>query len=119
MDTWVQHAMPGEHHKLLGKMAGSWKTAVKYRMNADTPVVESEGTCKRKWILGDRFLLEVTLPANTTAVVRLPCNDPAKITESGRPLTANTEGVHGIRTEAGQVLVDAGSGTYRFACPAP
>ncbi|MGB2987304.1 MAG: DUF1579 family protein [Phycisphaerae bacterium] len=58
VDTWVRHAMPGEHHKLLRKMAGHWNMKVKYRMNAEAPVVESEGTCKRKWILGNRFLLE-------------------------------------------------------------
>ena len=58
VDTWVGHAMPGVHHKLLEKMTGSWKLKVKYRMNAETPVVESEGTCERKWILGKRFILE-------------------------------------------------------------
>ena len=58
IDTWVQHAMPGEHHRLLEKMAGQWTTAVKFRMNAEAPVVESAGTCTRKWILGKRFLLE-------------------------------------------------------------
>ena len=58
VDTWVRHAMPGEHHKLLGKLVGTWDMAVKYRMNAEAPVVESAGTCTRKWILGGRFVLE-------------------------------------------------------------
>lgn len=58
VDTWVRHAMPGEHHRLLGRMAGSWNMAIEYRMNADAPVVTSEGTCHRKWILGNRFVLE-------------------------------------------------------------
>ena len=58
VDTWVRHAMPGEHHRLLGRMAGSWNMAIEYRMNADAPVVTSEGTCQRKWILGKRFVLE-------------------------------------------------------------
>ena len=58
VETWVRHAMPTEHHKLLGKLVGEWKMAVKYRMNAESPVVESEGTCVRKWILGKRFVLE-------------------------------------------------------------
>ena len=58
VETFVRHAMPGEHHKLLGKMAGSWNMAVKYRMSADSPVVESQGTSERKWILGNRFVLE-------------------------------------------------------------
>ena len=58
VDKLVQFAMPGEHHKLLEKMAGEWNMAIKYRMKCDAPVVESEGTCRRKWILGGRFLLE-------------------------------------------------------------
>ena len=58
VDAWVRYAMPGEHHKLLEKMAGHWNMAVKYRMNTKTPAVESQGTCERKWILGNRFLLE-------------------------------------------------------------
>ena len=58
VDTFVRHAMPGEHHRLLGKLAGSWNMAVKYRMSADSPVVESQGSCQRKWILGKRFVLE-------------------------------------------------------------
>ncbi|HUU84721.1 MAG TPA: DUF1579 family protein [Phycisphaerae bacterium] len=58
VDTWIQHAMPGEHHQLLARMTGSWSMAIEYRMNADSPVVTSQGTCQRKWILGDRFVLE-------------------------------------------------------------
>lgn len=58
VETWVRCAMPGEHHKLLEKMAGPWSMAIKYRMKPETPVVESHGTCDRKWILGNRFLLE-------------------------------------------------------------
>ena len=58
IDIWVRHAMPGEHHRVLGKLAGDWQMAVEYRMNADAPAVTSEGTCQRKWILGRRFVLE-------------------------------------------------------------
>ncbi|UCE60853.1 MAG: DUF1579 family protein [Phycisphaerales bacterium] len=58
IDTWVSHAMPGEHHRLLEKLTGKWNLAVKYKMNAESPVVESEGTCERRWILGNRFVLE-------------------------------------------------------------
>jgi len=58
VDALVRYAMPGEHHKLLEKMAGQWDMTIKYRMNSETPAVESQGTCERKWILGNRFLLE-------------------------------------------------------------
>jgi hypothetical protein len=58
VDNWVQYAMPGQHHRLLEKMAGQWNMTVRYRMNSQAPVVESVGTCERTWILGKRFLLE-------------------------------------------------------------
>ncbi len=58
VEALVRYAMPGEHHKLLGKMAGRWNMAIKYWMNAEAPAVESKGTCERKWILGNRFVLE-------------------------------------------------------------
>lgn len=58
VDAWVEYAMPGKHHQLLGRMAGSWNMAIRYRMDSGSPVVESQGTCRRKWILGNRFVLE-------------------------------------------------------------
>ncbi len=58
IDTFARYAMPSGHHKILDRMIGRWNLKVKYRMNAETPVVESEGTCRRKWILGKRFVLE-------------------------------------------------------------
>jgi hypothetical protein len=58
VETWVQHAMPGPHHPLLGKMVGTWDLTVKYRMDSGAEVVESRGSCQRKWILGKRFVLE-------------------------------------------------------------
>lgn len=58
VEHWVANAMPGENHKLLERLVGKWNLTVKYRMNAESPVVESMGTCTRKWILGKRFILE-------------------------------------------------------------
>ncbi|MFQ5589989.1 MAG: DUF1579 family protein [Phycisphaerae bacterium] len=58
IDAFARYAMPGVHHNVLERMVGNWGIKVKYRMNADAPVVESEGTSIRKWILGKRFVLE-------------------------------------------------------------
>lgn len=58
IETMVRYAMPAPQHKSLGRMVGKWKTQVKYQMTADAPVVESEGSCERKWVLGNRFVLE-------------------------------------------------------------
>jgi hypothetical protein len=58
IETFARFAMPSQHHRVLDRMAGEWNLKVKYRMSPDTPEVESEGTCKRTWILGKRFVLE-------------------------------------------------------------
>lgn len=63
---------------------------------------------------GDRFELNVTIPANTTATVFLPAKDAASITESGKPLSA-IEGVKALRMEGDRALLTVESGTYRFA----
>ena len=63
---------------------------------------------------GDRFTLDVTIPANTTAKVYVPADDPARVTESGKP-AAEAEGVKLVGTEAGSVVYEVGAGEYRFA----
>jgi alpha-L-rhamnosidase len=72
------------------------------------------GTCWKKQ--GDKLMVEVTIPANTTATVFLPGSSSEKITESGKPL-GSAEGVRVLRTEAGQVVLAVGSGNYKFMVP--
>jgi alpha-L-rhamnosidase len=62
---------------------------------------------------GDRFLLDVTIPANTTATVFVPARDADSVTESDRPLSDAT-GVDVLRTEDGSVVLRVESGQYRF-----
>ena len=82
--TWVRAA----HHAMQGWIRSAWRTE------------------------GDRFMLDVTVPANATATVFLPVKmDPA--TESGRPLAA-AEGVVGVKEEQGHPVVQVGAGAYRF-----
>jgi len=65
----------------------------------------------------DRFELVVILPANTRAIVYLPAQDAAGITESGRPLAA-APGVRLARREGDRVVLAVESGSYRFQCRA-
>jgi hypothetical protein len=70
------------------------------------------------WELGkDGFSLEVTVPANTHATVRLPDASLAQVTESGGPL-ADARGVTRAEQAGDVVVVEIGSGQYRFAYPA-
>jgi len=61
-----------------------------------------------------RVRLDVTIPANASAAVRVPTSDPGSVTEGGRPATGGT-------AQPGAVLFQIGSGTYRFeaALPSP
>ena len=68
---------------------------------------------------GDHLDLEVTVPANTRAAVRLPSR-PAEVAESGRPL-AQAEGVRVLKTNPERpedprfgVPIMVESGTYHF-----
>jgi alpha-L-rhamnosidase len=61
----------------------------------------------------ERFTLDATIPANTTATVVLPTDSPAKVTETGQPLDKAT-GVRLLEVKAGRTHVAVDSGSYRF-----
>ena len=62
---------------------------------------------------GDSLTLNVTIPPNTTALVRVPAADAKTVTESGRP-AAQATGVKFLRSENGAAVYEVGSGTYAF-----
>ena len=57
--------------------------------------------------------LAVEIPPNTTATVRLPAAQMAKVTEEGQ-VPAGRPGVIDVRQVGDSVVVEAGSGSYRF-----
>ncbi|MBL7222907.1 MAG: family 78 glycoside hydrolase catalytic domain [Candidatus Brocadiae bacterium] len=67
---------------------------------------------------GDVAFLGVTVPANSSATVHIPAENPEQITESGVP-AAEAPGVAQLRTENGETLFEVGSGAYRFTFPVP
>jgi hypothetical protein len=67
---------------------------------------------------GGSFSLEVELPPNTSAEVRLPDARLADVTEGGRPL-AGGNGIGERRQDGRDVVVTVGSGRYRFAHATP
>ena len=72
------------------------------------------------WQIGDgRLRLEVEVPVNTTAVVRVPTRDPSSVTESGRP-ASGAPGVRVFSAEPGAAArFEIGSGRYVFVAAAP
>jgi alpha-L-rhamnosidase len=62
---------------------------------------------------GQKLTMEVTIPANTTAIVHVPAKDAAVVTESGKSAD-QAKGVKFLRMENGAAVYAIGSGTYRF-----
>ena len=56
MEVWKKLAIPGEPHKLLTSLAGSWTTQTKEWMEPGKPPTETTGTAEMKSLLGGRFL---------------------------------------------------------------
>lgn len=56
MEAWVKYAEPGEHHKYLEPLVGSWDFQTKWWMEPGAPAQESRGTSECRWIMGGRFL---------------------------------------------------------------
>jgi len=56
MEMWKKLAMPGEPHKQLASLAGSWKTTTKEWMEPGKPPTESTGMCEYKVLLDGRYV---------------------------------------------------------------
>lgn len=56
MDTYTRLATPGEPHKQMASLAGSWATKTKAWMDPGKPPMESTGSCEQTMLLGGRFL---------------------------------------------------------------
>lgn len=58
MEIYRKAGTPGEPHKLLAKLEGSWTTRNKSWAGPDSPPRESVGKCERKLILNGHYLQE-------------------------------------------------------------
>jgi len=59
MEIYTKAGTPGEPHKLLAKLEGSWTTRSRSWVEPDKPPMESLGTCEQKMILDGRYLQQV------------------------------------------------------------
>ncbi|GAA0573006.1 family 78 glycoside hydrolase catalytic domain [Kribbella sandramycini] len=105
----VSAAEPGYHRVLIAPTPGDGITHSDFAL--ETPY----GQVVSKWTTtpGGGLGLDVTVPANSSATVRLPAASPAHVTESGRSLQ-RADQVSGIVDEGSTVAVNVASGTYRF-----
>ncbi len=75
------------------------------------------GTIASGWErAGNKIIVKVIIPANTTATVKLPVSSASTVTENGKNVSDNIN-FSNIRTVAENVLFEAGSGTYTFEFP--
>jgi hypothetical protein len=56
MKAWMAVASPGEAHKKLEPVVGSFAVATKMWMDPGKPAEETTGTSESKWALGGRFV---------------------------------------------------------------
>ena len=56
MDAWMKVATPGEGHKWLEPVVGTWDAKITMWMAPGAPPQESTGTSENKWVLGGRFV---------------------------------------------------------------
>jgi alpha-L-rhamnosidase len=101
-------ANPGFKHFIIKPALAGDVTWVK--CHHDSPYGRIVSNWKRE---GDKLMMDVTVPANTTATIFVPAKDAAGVTESGK--TANkAKGVEFLRMETNVAVYEVGSGIYHF-----
>jgi alpha-L-rhamnosidase len=108
----IDPAAPGYKHVLIQpKPGGGFK-------HASTSHVSPYGRIATSWKLKGRNLeLEVMIPPNSSATVRLPQTAPSAVTEGGRVL-ASGSGITSVAGQGADTVVEVGSGRYVFKYPA-
>ena len=102
-------ATPGYKHVLIEPQPGGGLTWARARHNT------MYGKVSSAWkIEGGQFELNVEVPANTRATVRLPKAAVAKVTESGKRLMRG-HGISSWHQDGSSVVVEIGSGNFKFA----
>ena len=99
---------PGYAHVLAQPRPGGGLTSAEARLQT------MHGETASGWALADgRVVVSVTVPPNARGTVRLPAAQLAGVTEGGRAV-ALAPGVRQARQDDGDVVVEVGSGRYRF-----
>jgi alpha-L-rhamnosidase len=100
---------PGWKHFFVAPKPGGGVTWAKGEFDSIYGEIESS------WRLdGNRFVLSLVIPVNTTATVVIPATKAAGITENGRPMD-QADGVRLLRFEKNRAVFEVESGRYQFA----
>jgi alpha-L-rhamnosidase len=109
----VDPAQPGYRHIRIQPQPGGRFTSANASHQTMYGRVASSWTLK-----GSAFDLSIEVPPNTRATVRLPNAKAADVTESGRP-AGSAGGISRVRQDGETVVLEVGSGAYRFTYPYP
>lgn len=102
---------PGYKHVVIAPHPGGGLTRARASLETQYGRVVSGWTLE-----SGTLTLDVAVPANASATVRLPGARLEDLTESGRR-AAGVAGVHASRQEGDAAVLEVGSGSYRFAYP--
>jgi len=58
MEAMMKAMMPGDAHKLLDGMVGTWDAKVSMFMDPSQPPMVSSGTSENSWVLGNREVMQ-------------------------------------------------------------
>jgi alpha-L-rhamnosidase len=99
---------PGYKHIRIRPIPGGGITWARAKFHS------MHGPIRSSWrIEGKHFKLDVTIPPNTTATLRLPATDAATVTEGGQPLQV-ANGVGAIAHQGRIATIELGAGRYDF-----
>jgi alpha-L-rhamnosidase len=80
----------------------------------NTDMESPYGRIVSNWKRDDEgFVMDVTIPCNTTATVYIPSDNPDKVSENNLPV-GKIPGARLIRQDNGRTILQVGSGNYHF-----
>ncbi len=107
----IQAAAPGYKNIVIAPVPGGGLSHARARLQSMYGVIESS------WVMQDDELrVNVTIPPNTRATVRLPDAELGAVTEGDGPV-ADAEGVSAAVQDGSHVEIELGAGRYAFAYP--
>jgi alpha-L-rhamnosidase len=104
----IDEATPGYKHIVIAPQPGGGLT------NAKASVDSIYGPVSVQWELKDaKLTMNVEIPANTTATVRIPKSKSSSVTVGGSPLVG-APGTSDSKQDGESTVVEIGSGQYKF-----
>ena len=126
---WLYRVSAGIEEKKPGYREILIQPHLTKRLDYSKATLESPyGTIASGWErIADRIIVHVTIPANTSATIKLPLADPVKLTENGQPFIAEKgtgegkdKGDFSVTTgisEEKTIEITRGSGNYTYEFP--